>query len=93
MDFGMEVSIFLVYAAGLMAIYFLGRLLIVPIKTILKLLVNSLIGGVLLFLCNLFGGGLGIFLPLNMITAAIVGLLGIPGTVGILVYFNVPSLF
>lgn len=93
MDFGMEVSIFLAYAAGLMAIYFLGKLLIVPIKTILKLMLNSIIGGVILMLINTFGAGLGIFLPVNLITAVIAGVLGVPGIVGILIYFNIPSLF
>ena len=31
MDFGMEAGIFLAYTAGLMLIYFFGKILIVPI--------------------------------------------------------------
>ena len=93
MDFSMEVTIFLAYAAGLIAIYFLGKLLIVPIKTILKLMLNSIIGGLILLLINAFGSSLGIFLPVNLITAVMAGVLGVPGIVGILIYFNAASLF
>lgn len=93
MDFGMEVGIFLAYAVGLMAVYFLGRLLIVPIKTLLKLVLNSIIGGVILMVINFFGGSLGIFLPVNFLTAVIAGLLGIPGVLGMALYFYLTALF
>ena len=41
MDFGMEAGIFLAYTAGLMLIYFFGKILIVPIKSLIKLLFNG----------------------------------------------------
>lgn len=88
MDFGVEVGIFLAYTAGLMIIYFFGRLFLVPIKIILKLLLNSVIGGVVLLLINLIGSGFGVSLPVNLITALVVGILGIPGTIGLLLYFH-----
>ncbi|NLD20030.1 MAG: pro-sigmaK processing inhibitor BofA [Clostridiales bacterium] len=92
MDFGMEAGIFVAYAVGLLAIYFLGRLFILPIKTIAKLLLNGIVGGVVLVIINLIGGNFGIFLPVNIITALITGILGIPGTVGMLIFFNLQSL-
>lgn len=88
MDFGMEAGIFLVYTACLMLIYFFGKWMLIPLKIILKVLVNSFLGGVALILLNLLCNNFEIFLPVNVITAVIAGLLGIPGVIGILIFFN-----
>ena len=66
-------------AAVVVAIYVLIKILSAPIKKIFKLLINTLLGFVLLWLLNFFGGGLGISLDLTLLNALIVGLLGIPG--------------
>ncbi len=89
MDFGMEAGIFLAYTAGIMLIYLFGRLLIVPVKFLLKLMASSIVGGLVLVLINFAGGGIGIALPVNIITALMAGVLGIPGVLGMLVYFNI----
>lgn len=89
MSFSMEAGIFLAYAAGLFLIYILGKFLIVPVKWAGKLLVNSLVGGVLIFIFNQIGGVYGLYVPLNPFTAIILGLLGIPGAICLLLYFNV----
>lgn len=89
MDFGMEAGIFLAYTAGIMMIYLFGRLLIVPVKFLLKLIASSIVGGLVLVLINVAGGGLGIALPVNIITALIAGVLGVPGVLGMLMYFNI----
>lgn len=88
MSFGLEVAIFMAYAAGLFLIYILGKLLIVPLKWTGKMLLNSLLGGVLIILLNAVGGNFGIFLPLNILTAVITGILGLPGVIGLLLFFN-----
>lgn len=88
MDFGMETSIFLAYTAGMLILYFIGRLFFVPIKIILKLLVNSIIGGAALVIIKLIGANFGIMLPVNPVNAIITGLTGIPGILGLLIYFN-----
>ena len=54
MDLGMETSVFLAYTAGMLLLYFCGRLLFVPLKFILKLLICSLAGGVFLVLIRIF---------------------------------------
>lgn len=89
MDFGMEAGIFLIYTACLMLIYFFGKWLLIPLKIILKVLVNSVLGGVALVILHLLCNNFEIFLPVNIITAVIAGLLGIPGVIGILIFFNV----
>lgn len=88
MDFGMEAGIFLAYTACLMAIYFFGRLLLQPLKFILKLMASSIAGGAVLLVLNGVGGSFGIFVPLNIITAVVVGLTGVPGLAVLLVYFQ-----
>lgn len=88
MDIGMEAGIFLAYSAALLMVYFFGRILLIPLKKLLKLLLNSLVGAAVLILINLLGTGAGIVMPINAITAGIVGILGVPGVTALFVYFN-----
>lgn len=73
------ISPVIVIAAIVLAVILVLRLLAKPMKFIFKLLINTLLGFVLLWLLNFFGGGLGISLDLTLLNALIVGLLGIPG--------------
>ena len=73
------ISPVIVIAAIVLAVILVLRLLAKPMKFIFKLLINTLLGFVLLWLLNFFGGGLGISLDLTLFNALIVGLLGIPG--------------
>lgn len=73
------------YLIGLLLIYLLGMILVVPIKVLIKLLINGLIGGVVLFLFNLIGGIFNLAIVVNPLNAVIVGFLGIPGVVLLLI--------
>lgn len=75
----------LVYVAAIILIIIIGKIFIVPLKTILKLIINSLLGGVLIFLINLIGGYFNFHIGLNIITSIFVGLLGIPGAIVIVI--------
>ncbi|ATW28724.1 hypothetical protein DCMF_18235 [Candidatus Formimonas warabiya] len=55
------------------------RFLFKPVKLIVKLLINGATGFILLWLINTFGGTMGIFLPINLVTILVAGILGIPG--------------
>ena len=55
------------------------RLCLVPMKWFWKIGINSLCGFACLWLLNLISGFTGIFFPINLVTAAIAGFLGIPG--------------
>lgn len=88
MDFGLETSIFLAYTVGLLLLYFLGRVFFVPLKAIFRLLINSLIGGLVLIVVRVTGMYLGIILPVNPLNSVIVGITGLPGVIGLLIYFN-----
>lgn len=88
MDFGIEAGVFLMYAAVIIIIFLFGRVLVVPMKVLAKLIGNSLVGGVFLVLLNIAGSSAGIVMPVNIITAIIAGLLGLPGVAGLVIYFN-----
>lgn len=88
MDLGVEAGVFTIYAAAIATIFLLGRILLIPIKVLLKLVVNSAVGGVFLILLNTAGAASGIVMPVNIITAVIAGLLGLPGVAGLVIFFN-----
>ena len=75
----MDFSVIVVIAAIVLGVIVVLRLLSKPIRFIFKLLINTVLGFVLLWLINFFGGGLGIALELSLLNALVVGLLGIPG--------------
>ena len=65
--------------------YKFGKVFIVPIKKILKLVVNSVLGGVVIYLINLIGGTFGFHIGLNIFTSILIGLLGLPGAVCLII--------
>lgn len=78
---------YLIFAGAILAVLIIVKLLAWPIKKIIGLLINIAIGITLLYLFNMFGAGiLGFVLPINWITALIVGLLGIPGFIGVVLF-------
>lgn len=80
-----ELNIILAYAFGLILLFLIGWLLIIPLKYILKLIINGLIGGIVLIILNFVGGFVGIAIGINPITALIVGFLGVPGIILLLI--------
>ena len=47
----------------------------------LKLVINSVLGGISIFLINLVGANFGFHIGLNILTSILVGILGLPGVV------------
>lgn len=75
----------LIYIGCLIGIIIIGKIFIVPIKFVVKLLINSIIGVILLYVINLVGTMWGLHIGINFITAIFVGILGIPGAVLLMV--------
>lgn len=71
----------LTYLACICFLFIFGKIFIVPIKKVLKLVINSILGGVSIFFINLIGGIWGFHIGLNIFTSILVGLLGLPGAV------------
>ena len=81
MDMSMEIGILLAYAFGILVLYVIGYLFLVPVKILFKLIINSVLGGLLIFVINMIGSFWDFHIPLNLLSAICVGLLGIPGVV------------
>lgn len=62
-------------------LFVLGKIFIWPLKKILKLIFNSIFGGILIYIINIIGMNFGFHIGLNILTAIIVGILGIPGAI------------
>ena len=75
----------LTYLACICFIFIFGRIFILPLKKIFKLVINSILGGITIFLINLVGGTFGFHIGLNFCTSIVIGLLGLPGSVCLVV--------
>lgn len=80
----MEINI-LTFLACICFLFLLGRIFIIPIKLILKLVFNSILGGILILAVNFIGGMFGLHIAINFITCIIVGILGVPGAIILLI--------
>ena len=62
---GLDLGIFLTYAGAIILVFIFGRLFLWPLKVVLKLVINSLIGGAVILIINAAAAGLGIMIPLK----------------------------
>ena len=76
----MELPVILAFLGGLVLLCIILKLLSFSFKTLLKFALNAIIGGALLFLYNMFlATVVGFAIPITWISALVVGILGIPG--------------
>lgn len=71
----------IIYLACVCFLFIFGRIFIGPIKAVLKLVINSILGGITVFIINIIGGIWGFHIGLNVFTSILVGILGLPGAV------------
>ena len=81
----MDFNNIIAYIACIFFLFIFGKIFIVPIKTIAKLIINSILGGLIIFIINLIGSFFNFHIGLNLITSIFVGLLGIPGAIVIII--------
>ena len=77
----MDLGFIVTFVIAVAALFIILKILALPMKSIIKLVINGIIGGVIIWLINLIGAGFGFVLTLNWITALVVGLLGVPGVI------------
>ena len=77
----MELTNLLIVLGCAVAIFIVGKILLFPIKKVLKLVFNTIIGGAIIYIINLIGASFGFHIGLNIITSLVVGILGIPGAI------------
>jgi len=73
--------ILLAWIAGIIIVFAFGKALKVPLKFAVKLLINGIIGGIVILLINLIGQYFDFHISLNIFSALIVGTLGLPGVI------------
>lgn len=81
----MDTNVIITFFACVLALFLFGRVLVVPLKTILKIVFNSILGGILIYVINLIGASYNFHIGLNIFTAIFVGILGVPGAVLLIV--------
>ena len=75
------ISGLLMLAAVILLSFVLIKIISAPMRGLIKLLINTALGYVALFILNFFGEFIGFTLGLNFINALIVGVFGIPGVI------------
>ena len=73
-------DIVVAFAVGLIVLCLIGKIVSLPMKLLWKLITNSIVGAVLLWVVNLFGAGIQI----TFVKALIAGVLGVPGVIIVL---------
>ena len=79
-----SLGIILAYTAGIMIVFMASWIFLKPLKIMGKIVLNSLLGALILIIFNYFGQYSGIYIGVNEITSLIIGILGIPGFIAIL---------
>lgn len=77
----MEFNIIITFVVCIIVIFIVGKMFILPIKSILKLILNSILGGLLIWLINFAGTNFGFHIGLNLFTCIFIGILGLPGAI------------
>ena len=77
----MEFNNVIVFLACIIFLFLIGKFFLIPLKWILKLLGNSILGGIIIYIVNLIGNMYGFHIGLNIVTTLVVGILGIPGAI------------
>ena len=75
----------IIFLACICFLFIIGRIFIVPIKLIGKIIFNSILGALIILAINIIGGIWGFHIGLNFFTAIMVGILGIPGAICLII--------
>ena len=62
----------LIFISCICFLFIIGRIFIVPLKWILKLIFNSILGGILIYIINIIGANWGFHIGLNFLTSILI---------------------
>jgi inhibitor of the pro-sigma K processing machinery len=82
----MELGIIGAFIVGVIAIYFIAKIITLPAKIAIKLIYNGVIGGLMLWAVNLAGSMIGFEIGINVVSALIAGFLGVPGVIILIIW-------
>lgn len=75
----MDINIIISVVICIIFLLIFGKIFLLPVKKIFKLVINTGLGALAIFVINTIGTSFGFHIGLNIINALIVGILGIPG--------------
>ncbi|MBR2916110.1 MAG: pro-sigmaK processing inhibitor BofA family protein [Clostridia bacterium] len=78
-DFMIDSNSAIAYIVGIVLVALIFFILTKPLKWILKTVFNGLLGGIMLLIINSIGSEIGLMIPINPLNALLVGILGFPG--------------
>lgn len=81
----MDLRVFIIYIGVITMFFVFGKIFLLHLKVAGKLAANSILGGILLIIINFIGSGVGVFIPVNILNACVVGVLGLPGTIMLMI--------
>ncbi|WP_040215237.1 pro-sigmaK processing inhibitor BofA family protein [Clostridium polynesiense] len=79
-------DVFIYFIIAMVALVLIVKLFSWPIKILVKLLINGVLGAILLWLVNLFGQMFGLQIGINAATALIAGFFGVPGVIFLIIF-------
>ena len=75
----MEYNTLIAYVFGIILLYVAIWIFYRPLKSLFKVLTNTVVGCIAMYIFNLVGGLMGITVGINLYTSMTVGILGVPG--------------
>ena len=77
----MDNRVILSFIACIAILIIFGKYFSFPLRKIIKLVGNSVIGAIIIFLINLVGTSFNFHIGFSIVNSVIVGILGIPGAI------------
>lgn len=74
------------FVIGVVLLMLVAKLLKFSSGVLIKLLMNALVGGIIIFVINTLGSGIGLNIELNFISALIVGVFGVLGVLFLIIF-------
>ena len=81
----MNANSIIIYLACLIVVFIVGKIFYMPLKKIIRLLLNSILGGFLIYIVNVIGSSFNFHIGLNVGTSIFVGILGVPGVLFLII--------
>lgn len=81
----LEWNVIMAFVIGLVVLFIMAKAFSLSLRIIFKLIINVIIGGAALLVINFFGSFIGFNITINVVTAFITGVFGVPGVVLIVI--------
>ena len=72
----LDINLIIIFLACIITIGILGKIFFFPLKKLLKLIFNSILGGLLIYIINIIGAAFNFYIGINIFTAIFVRNIG-----------------